>query len=392
MVAYNQYLEVLVDKEQNTKTNPKPLFLTVYFPNQNQPKGRLKKELKSFILTALKKNKKENLIPSGKIIVEQIYQAIDSLESLSRGLAFFIKFSPTTKNNRKVLPTKRENFIFIPLERVPQKEVFLGTRFDLDQLVWLADKGIDGLIFQINQKEANIYVYDDHRLFPVANQQNPFVSDKEKQYLEQFSPINFQGIFHGTGEDGVAKREKEENKLFLKKLQTFVKDQVNPTESFDYLVINWSTNFVKLNTNFPKEMTAFFPKTETILIDKNITNQKQLEELVIEKTDQHKKAIIEKQLKEAQERFDRYSEAWQEILTAANEDRIQKLFIKPVINKEGYVTPDSRIYNYPAKNSRLVKNIAPWLVREVLAAGGDIIILDPQINNDFPKIAALLRY
>ncbi|MDD3531775.1 MAG: hypothetical protein PHR64_00155 [Candidatus Shapirobacteria bacterium] len=392
MVAYNQYLEVLVDKEQNTKTNPKPLFLTVYFPNQNQPKSRLKKELKSFILTALKKNKKENLIPSGKIIVEQIYQAIDSLESLSRGLAFFIKFSPTTKNNRKVLPTKRENFIFIPLERVPQKEVFLGTRFDLDQLVWLADKGIDGLIFQINQKEANIYVYDDHRLFPVANQQNPFVSDKEKQYLEQFSPINFQGIFHGTGEDGVAKREKEENKLFLKKLQTFVKDQVNPTESFDYLVINWSTNFVKLNTNFPKEMTAFFPKTETILIDKNITNQKQLEELVIEKTDQHKKAIIEKQLKEAQERFDRYSEAWQEILTAANEDRIQKLFIKPVINKEGYVTPDSRIYNYPAKNSRLVKNIAPWLVREVLAAGGDIIILDPQINNDFPKIAALLRY
>jgi len=139
-------------------------------------------------------------------------------------------------------------------------------------------------------------------------------------------------------------------------------------------------------------MAAFFPKTETILIDKNITDQKQLEELVVKKTDQYKKKTIKKQLKEAQERFDRYLGAWQEILTAANEGRIQKLFIKPVINKKGYVTPDNRIYNYPVKSSRLVNNIAPWLVRQVLAAGGDIIILDHNSQNSLPEVAALKRY
>ncbi len=392
MVAYDQYLNILAEKEQGVKASPDHRFLTVYFPNQNQPKERLKKELRSFILTTLKKNKKENLTQSGKTIANQISQTIDRLESLPQGLSFFVRFSPKAENDREISLITEENFVFIPLERVPQKEIFLGTNFDLDQLVWLADKGIDGLVFQINQKEANIYVYDDRRLFPVDNQQNPFVSDEKKQYLEQFSPINFQGIFHGTGEDSVAKKEKEENKLFLKKLQAFVKDRADLAESFDYLVINWSTKFVKLNTNFPKEMAAFFPKTETILIDKNITDQKQLEELVVKKTDQHKKKTIKKQLKEAQERFDRYLGAWQEILTAANEGRIQKLFIKPVINKKGYVTPDNRIYNYPVKSSRLVNNIAPWLVRQVLAAGGDIIILDHNSQNSLPEVAALKRY
>jgi len=238
MVAYDQYLNILAEKEQGVKASPDHRFLTVYFPNQNQPKERLKKELRSFILTTLKKNKKENLTQSGKTIANQISQTIDRLESLPQGLSFFVRFSPKAENDREISLITQENFVFIPLERVPQKEIFLGTNFDLDQLVWLADKGIDGLVFQINQKEANIYVYDDRRLFPVDNQQNPFVSDEKKQYLEQFSPINFQGIFHGTGEDSVAKKEKEENKLFLKKLQAFVKDRADLAESFDYLVIN----------------------------------------------------------------------------------------------------------------------------------------------------------
>jgi hypothetical protein len=210
--------------------------------------------------------------------------------------------------------------------------------------------------------------------------------------LEKFSPINLKGIFHGTGEDSLAKREQEENKLFLKKLKNFVKSQVNLNESFDYLVINWSTRFVKLNSNFPQELTAFFPKTKPILIDKNITSPKQLEKLVIKKTDQDRKKIIKKQLRKAKEEFGRYQEEWQKILTAANQGRIQKLFIKPVINKKGYVTPDNQIYNYPAKDSRLVNNIAPWLVHEVLTKSGDIIILDPEIKGNFPKAAALLRY
>ncbi len=392
MVSYDQYLKVLAEKEQDPKNEAKYLFLTVYFPSQNFPKNRLKKELKSFILVKLRTNKKINSSQISKAIIDQVNQALDNLESPPRGLAFFARFNPEKYSGQKEKPILEDNFIFIPLEKNPQKEAFLGPRFDLDQLVWLADKGIDGLVFQINRKEANIYVYDDHRLFPVANQKNPFDKDEEKHYLEKFSPINLKGIFHGTGEDSLAKREQEENRLFLKKLKKFVKDQADLTESFDYLIINWSTRFVKLNSNFPQELVAFFPKTKPILIDKNITSPKQLEKLVIKKTDQDRKKIIKKQLREAKEEFSRYQDEWQKILTAANQGKIQKLFIKPVINKKGYVTRDNRIYNYPAKGSRLVNNIAPWLVHEVLTSGGDIVILDPEIKGNFPKAAALLRY
>lgn len=393
MVAYNQYLEVLVDKEQNTKANLKPLFLTIYFPSQGQPKNRLKKEIGSFVSTTLKKSQEGKLIFDQKAILTQVNQTIDNLESLPKGLAFFIKLNSSTGNGKKISPIEEENFVFIPLEKLPQKEIFLGANFDLDQLVWLADKGIDGLVFQINQNEAQIYVYDDQRLFAIAKQKNPLGQQKEAgQYLEQFSPLNFQGIFHGTGQDAIDKKKREKNKLFLKSLQLFVKERADLTESFDYLVINWSSSFAKLDTNFPQELAAFFPKTKVILIDKNIGDPKQLEQIIIKKINQAQMANTKKQLEAAQENFDRYLKSWSKILTAANENRIEKLFIRPVIKKRGYVAKDNQIFTYPVKNSRLVDNIAPWLIHQVLETGGDIIILDQRQKKDFPPIAALLRY
>ncbi|MDD3679863.1 MAG: hypothetical protein PHX72_03355 [Candidatus Shapirobacteria bacterium] len=391
MILYDQYLKILAEKEQDLKNNQHCSFLTVYFATNNYHKNRLKQELRSFILTGLK-NEQKAPPKVGKIIIDKIEETIDGLKSPPRGLSFFAKFDPQEQVGKKKKIVTEENFIFIPLEKTPQKELLIGSRFDLDQLVWLSDKGIDGLVFQINQKEANLYVFDDRKLFLITRQENPFTQGEEKHYLEQFSPVNFRGIFHGTGDDDVIRREREENKLFLKKLQSFVKDNANLTEPFDYLVINWSTRFIRLNTNFARDLSAFFPKTSLVLIDKNITDPKQLEKLVIEKTDQEKTKTINQQLKEAQEEFDRYREEWQSILTAANQNRIQKLFIKPVIKKRGYVTLNNQIYNYPVQGSRLVNNIAPWLIHQVLTANGQIIILDQKVKNNTLEAAALLRY
>lgn len=388
MTAYDQYLKILAEKEQ--KSNH--LLLTVYFPTQGYNKNRLKKELKSFFLTSLKNGLKSYSSWTSQTILSQVKQIIDDLESLPRGVAFFIKLGSQKQGRKKVEKIKEENFIFIPLEKAPQKEFFLGTSFDLDQLIWLADKGIDGLVLQISQKEANIYTFDDYRLFPAGHQENPFIKKEEKEYLEQFSPINFQGIFHGTADDAILKKEQAENKRFLKSLQSFIKDNANLNESFDYLVINWSSKFAKINTDFPQDLKSFFPKTKLILIDQNITNLKNLEKLVIKKTTQEKNKLIKKQLKEAQENFKRYQNQWQPILAAANEGRIQKLFIKPVIKKRGYVTPEGCIYHYPIKNSRLVNNIAPWLIHRALDTNADIVILDQGVKDNPLEIAALLRY
>jgi hypothetical protein len=392
MVAYDQYLKILAEKEQPSSWPLRRLFLTVYFPNQGHHKSRLKKGLKSFFSTNLKNSLKTYSPWASREIISQVEQTVDNLEPLPQGLAFFIKLDLEKKSSPKAKKINKENFIFIPLEKTPQEEFSLGANFDLDQLVWLADKGIDGLVLQINQKRADIYIFDDYRLFLASHQENPFIKKREKESQEQFSPINFQSIFHGTADNIISRREQAENKHFLNSLQTFIKSNANLNESFEYLIINWSSKFTKINTAFPQDLKSFFPKAKLILIDQNITNPKELEKLVIKKTNQEKSRFIEKQLKEAQENFSRYRGQWPLILAAANEDRIQKLFIGPVVNKKGYVTPDNQIYNHPIKNSRLVNNIAPWLVHRVLATGGEIIILDLKNNARFPRAAALMRY
>jgi len=201
------------------------IFLTAYFPNQGHHKNHLKKELKSFFSTNLKNSSKTYSSWASQAIINQVEQTIDNPEPLPRGLAFFIKLDLEKKRNQKTKRANKENLIFIPLEKAPQEEFSLGDNFDLDQLVWLTDKGIDGLVLQISQKEANIYTFDDYRLFLASHQENLFIKKEKKESQEQFSPINFQSIFHGTADNIISKKEQTENKRFLSSLQAFIQGQ-----------------------------------------------------------------------------------------------------------------------------------------------------------------------
>ncbi len=382
MPSYEQYLQTLVEKEEKERGRGKD-FLTVYFPTGNYPKDRLKQEIKSFVTTTVKRNQDADVSSRDyQPIINQIAKTIDNLDFLPNGLAFFARLD-------------RDEFLYIPLEEVPQKEATVNSRFDLDQLVWLSDRGIDALVFQINQNEANIYAFDNSQLYPAVQRENIYNEQKAQEYIGKFSFSGYRLLF-SSAEDARQKREREANKKFLKSLKSFVKKNANLAESFDYLVINWSSNFVKLNTSFGEDLKAFFPETKLLVIQKNITDRDYLEKTVGEKIRQKKITDAKRELKEAQENFDRYRKEWQPILSAANEGRIQKLFIGPVIKKQGYVVDQQYIYNYPAKNSRLVDNIAPWLVHQVLNTDGEIIVLDREIRQkieeDAPKVAALLRY
>lgn len=381
MPSYEQYLQTLVEKEETGGGQGKN-FLTIYFPTENYPKERLKQEIKSFVTTTIKRNDDTDVSSRDyQPIIDQIEKTIDELDLLPNGLAFFAQLD-------------RDEFLYIPLEEVPQKEATVNSRFDLDQLVWLSDRGIDALVFQINQNEANIYAFDNSQLYPAVQRENIYNEQRAQEYIGKFSFSGYQMLF-SSAEDARQKREREANKKFLKSLKSFVKENANMAESFDFLIINWSSNFVKLNTSFGEDLKAFFPKTRLVVIQKNITDRDYLEEVVGEKIRREKVALVEQELADARENFAHYREEWQPILSAANEGRIQKLFIQPVIRKRGYVVDQTYIYNYPAKNSRLVDNIAPWLVHQVLNIDGEVIVLDREARRKIknaPKAAALLRY
>jgi len=76
MVSYDQYLNILAEKEKNPRNETEYLFLTIYFPSQSFPKNRLKKELKSFIINPLKANKKINSSPISKAIIDQVNKTV----------------------------------------------------------------------------------------------------------------------------------------------------------------------------------------------------------------------------------------------------------------------------------------------------------------------------
>ncbi|MGC9322382.1 MAG: hypothetical protein ACP5FY_09100, partial [Kosmotogaceae bacterium] len=92
----------------------------------------------------------------------------------------------------------------------------------------------------------------------------------------------------------------------------------------------------------------------------------------------------------AQENFDKYVEGWTEVSKAANDRRIDTLFINPLERKRGYVLDRELVYTHAVKESREVRNVGPWIVRSVINNDGKVVVVDKELLQS--EIAARLRY
>ncbi|WP_214078829.1 MULTISPECIES: hypothetical protein [unclassified Mesotoga] len=380
-------LQQLLSAEAGIKSDS--YLLTFYFPMENLKRSDAEKHLKSNILDCLRKD--EKITGMGKIhqkVVEAVLTKLGNIDDLGRGLAIFIEFhtGEDVKNDKAI-----EGVKIIPLHRKPEKEIYVGKTFDLDQLIWLSSSSAEALVVSLEREKSTYYVMEGRKLSLIKSVENEFIREKEQEYLEGYSPSPSSGaMYHGNASEKVSKAKEEENRRFLQKNASLIKNDEEIPKDVEYLVFFHSSSFSESIEKFQKEAKHLIPEAYPIFVQKTLNLERQLQEEVDKLIDSESRRLRKEFLEMAQENFDKYVEGWTEVSKAANDRRIDTLFINPLERKRGYVLDRELVYTHAVKESREVRNLGPWIVRSVINNDGKVVVVDKELLQS--EIAARLRF
>jgi hypothetical protein len=281
------------------------------------------------------------------------------------------------------------------LGKEPEEEFFVGKTFNYDQLLWQEYRAENVLLLNIKPEEANVYKLENGELDRIESMKNSFVSDRENEYLERFSPTGYKNVVHGTGSDKW-KRDLEDRIVgFLNQIIEAIRRGDKYDGDYNGLVIVYSDNVKDVIKKLVDELVKIMPTFDKpILINKNIPNENQLKEEVIRAIEDHKKKNKMEYLTWVMEEDrDNFVEGWKSVLKELRRQKIETLFYKEGSSKQGYLMDEELLYLNPvegANNLRRLNNIAPWLLRNVLEYGGKVMVFDRE--EEVPEVAARIRY
>lgn len=392
MISHRKQINNLLEKEaKNIKLNV--YFFTAYLPSKNYSKLQIKKRFKSLILKTLRNHQKlKNFSRLHQHLIKKVNQKVNSLKNLKSGFAVFVKFNALKQQKQRLEKILEKNITFLPLPKEPKKETYLGKTFDLDQLVSIQNSTPKALILNLKRQISTFYILKKNKLKKLTQLKNKFTKSKPAEYLEKYAPLFHQGTYYGTGADKKDKDKLKQTKKFLNQIKNFLKNNKTIPSRFNYLITFYSQSFANLIKSFKKGLQTILPSSHLILINKNINHKNKLQKQALKKITQFQKKEEKRLLYLAKENIDLFVKGWNKVTRADRSKKIATLFIKPTIEKKGYLLNKQFIYTYPVKNSRMVKNISPWLVKNVLDANGKLVLI--KNNSIMPKIdiAAKLRF
>ena len=392
MSIYTTEVTKLLDQEAE-KIKSNEFFFSAYFPAKHYSKLQLRKRLKSLALTTFRKHKNlKNFSRLHRRLVEKITYQINRLKELEKGLAIFVKFNARKQQKGRLDEILDKNVTIIPLAREPKKEAYIGKTFDLDQLVWIDKTAIDALILNLGRQTCDFYTLEGADFSKYTQLKNKFIKEKEGEYLEKFAPLPKQGTYYSTGSDKTARTELKENSKFVSQIKQYLKTNRGFQVRFDYLIVFYSANFAGLIKAFERDIKTIFSSFTPIFVAKNIQNENQVKEEAISQIKKFQKTVKKDLLKLAKEDFNTCAPGWNKVVRADRLKKIDTLFIRPTVKKKGYLLNKEFIYTYPIKDSRMVRNIAPWLVRNVVNASGRIVVIKDGSIMPGEEVAAKLRY
>jgi hypothetical protein len=384
---YQNLVDYLLNQVNQEKDED--IYLTVYLPitqEDKQPKirKRINQRLKSLILTAFNNSELDFHQKLPQKIVNEVEGKINKIETFYSGIGLFCQF-----NKQEQLKVTISQFL-----KSPKEEIFIGQTYDLDQLIWIKNTAAQALILNINQKEGDIYVLSDDQLKKIHHQQNEFLETKIKklkEYVEQKNIGAAGKMIYGSGTRTAEGEKKLANRLFLNQIISFIQEEKHLKNSFDHLVIFYTYPF---NTLIDDLVEISFIKTnfKPFLVTENTQTKKKIKDLTKKNIDQYQKKQKLEALKTARENYHLLAESWKEVIPAARKEKIDTLFVLPVVEKEGHLDNQKNLWLESKKRTKKIKNVAPWLVKKVAESGGKVVLIE---NNDYlnkVEVAAHLRY
>jgi len=389
MEKYNKQIAKLLDQEAE-KIKSNVYFFTAYLPVKSYSKLQTKKRLKSLVLKTLRNHKKLKKFSSlHHYLVKKAFQKINKLDSLKKGLAFFAKID---LQRGKAYEIRDKNITTFPVSRQPKKEAYIGKTFDLDQLIWIKNTAAYALVVNLERQKCLFYALEGGKLRRLSCLKNKFVKTKEGEYLEKFAPLPKKGILYSTGADKEARRTLKENRRFINNLKLYIKQNKRLKTGFEYLIFFYSESFAELIESFEKYIKTVFPSSTPLFIQKNIQKESRLKRAAIKQIKKFQKTVKKDLLALVKENQPLFVQGWSKTAKAARQKKIETLFIKPTVRKRGYLYKKEFIYTYPIKDSRMVKDIAPWLVKTVVDTSGRVVIIKDDGIMPEVEVAAKLRY
>lgn len=169
-------------------------------------------------------------------------------------------------------------------------------------------------------------------------------------------------------------------------------NEENMKNDYDYFTVIYSSYFKSLIDGFAKSLQTLYSNSiKMVLINKNIEKEDEIKKVVEENIrlkNRHEKRRL---LNAAKDKFQSYAEGWNKVIEAANDFKIRTLFIKNRSKMKGYVS-NNVIRLTPIQGAKLVNNLTPWLLNNVLISGGEIVIFNKNDRVNFLDVAAQLRY
>jgi hypothetical protein len=367
------------------QSSDKFYYVSLYLPINGITKLEIKKRLKSLLLTALRDSDTiGNYSRLHTKLLNNVLSLIESSDIEGKGLAIFSYFDPL-EHEKRDQEIKDKQTTIILLDQIPIAEYYTGNTFDIDQLVFLSHTP-KSLIVLLEANSAKLYSLHGSHAELISSLENDERYEKEKEYIHTYSPTRGDQVFHGTGSSNLERLELQESREFLDKVEAFIFS--TEIKDLDYLFVFHSKSITELLNDFRKSVISKI-KVSEIVIEPHIFRDGDVKDIIRKLVEEKQTGKIESRLDEAKEDFKRFSSGWKNVTRNARDGKVETLFIKPELKRAGYVSGKSLPYTYPAKGSKLVNNISPFLVRNVVQSGGSVVVLD---GNKETEIAAHLRY
>ncbi len=340
----------------------KEFLVTIYVPNSKKTTKQIAYIAKTEAQVVLRDNlKTKHLTRYHNAFSEIIFKEVNKLKDHKQGVAVFAKFYLDDEPSP-------ENVIVTPLANRPKKSSYVGSIFDISQILLASEASSQTLVLNIHRKYSDIYILENDEFTPTASVENMFAVKKEPaEYKQQFNFTGGHELHHGTGTRTIENRNDQENLRFLNDMVTAT-ESLSPLRrnSLKNILIFYTSQFDNHIDRFSDELRRQFNNITVKSISKSITTPGQLEKLAREEINKISNEHKDSMLQQAKERHSLYTEDWDSVEQASKESRIENLFIK-------------------------VDNIVPKLVQRVIETGGKVI-LTSGFSKNIPPVAAQLRY
>lgn len=381
--SYKELIDKLVEQEYSPLLEN--YYISIYLDVSQSNRSDIQTMINSYLNKAFdRKDKLEDQDKLKQAIEKEIRTQLRGVTGFEKGLAIFAAFEKDGTN----IDVNIAN-----LNLTPQDSVFIGKTYNLDQLLWTYNHDRELLILDLDKFNFNIYYLAGEKLEKIKKYENEFFETEEKEYQEQFTPVEGTSkIVYGKGERKTERRKEQTLGHFFDWAFNNLLDE-DFFKDFDlkHLVVFHSSEYNNIVDNI-KDQVKDRIKTDPILISRTNTESVNIKKRIKEEVNKIKKDNKLKLLKALKSEPKLFVQGWKDVTDAARLAKVSTLFLNPDSENKGYLTSRDMIYTYPIKDSMMIEDIEPWLVMNVCNKGGEVRLIDRGNELLEKGISAKLRY